>query len=84
MFGEPDSAGRRPSFEAIVERVAWWAEVFQPPCVGFADAADEITPLARAGADFVALGAWIWTASAGPAAAVRTAAAELAAVESAA
>jgi thiamine-phosphate pyrophosphorylase len=83
MFGEPDSAGRRPSFEAIVERVAWWAEVFQPPCVGFADAADEITPLARAGADFVALGAWIWTASAGPAA-IRTAAAELAAVESAA
>src|SRR5262245_2751893 len=26
MFGEPDAAGHRPSFEAIIERVAWWAE----------------------------------------------------------
>jgi thiamine-phosphate pyrophosphorylase len=34
MFGEPDPDGNRPSFEAVVERVAWWAEVFQPPCVG--------------------------------------------------
>ena len=36
MFGEPDPHGRRPSFEAISERVAWWAEVFEAPCVGFA------------------------------------------------
>ena len=39
MFGEPDAAGHRPSFEAIAERVAWWAEVFEPPCVGFAASA---------------------------------------------
>jgi thiamine-phosphate pyrophosphorylase len=81
MFGEPDAAGRRPSFEAVVERVAWWAEVFEPPCVGFAAAADEVAPLAKAGADFVALGDWIWAAAPGPAAIVGAAASTLAAVE---
>lgn len=60
MFGEPDEDGSRPDFAAIEERVAWWAEVFQPPCVGFAASADEIAPLALAGADFVALGDWVW------------------------
>ena len=27
MFGEPDRDGHRPRFEAVLERVAWWAEV---------------------------------------------------------
>jgi thiamine-phosphate pyrophosphorylase len=80
MFGEPDTAGGRPPFDAIVERVTWWAEVFEPPCVGFAGAADEVTPLAKAGADFVALGDWIWAASS-PTAVVSAAAGALAAME---
>ena len=81
MFGDPDSAGRRPAFEAVVERVGWWAEVFQPPCVGFAGAASEVAPLAQAGADFVALGDWIWTAAPDPAAAIRAAGSQLSSVE---
>jgi len=60
MFGEPDISGSRPAFDAIVERVAWWAEVFEVPCVGFAAALDEVSVLAAAGADFVALGDWLW------------------------
>jgi thiamine-phosphate pyrophosphorylase len=60
MFGEPDAAGERPSFEAIEERVAWWAEVFEAPCVGYAGNAEEVAPLVKAGADFIALGGWIW------------------------
>jgi thiamine-phosphate pyrophosphorylase len=60
MFGEPDEHGRRPAFDAIEERVAWWAEVFEIPCVGYAAAPDEIAPLVQAGADFVALGDWLW------------------------
>jgi thiamine-phosphate pyrophosphorylase len=56
MFGEPDAGGRRPSFDAIIERVAWWAEVFEIPCVGFAASLDEVEPLVAAGADFVAVG----------------------------
>ena len=31
MFGEPDEHGTRPSFDAIVDRIAWWAEVFELP-----------------------------------------------------
>ena len=84
MFGEPDEAGQRPSFDAIVERVAWWAELFEIPCVGFAAHADEVEPLAQAGADFVALGDWIFTDARGTAEAVAAAARQLAGAELAA
>ena len=60
MFGEPDENGERPAFAAIEERIAWWAEVFEAPCVGFAASVDEVTLLVKAGADFVALGDWVW------------------------
>lgn len=79
MFGEPDGRGNRPQLGLIEERLAWWAELFQPPCVGYAANADEIRPLAEAGADFVALGDWIWTQPSGGEAAVAAAAEILAA-----
>ena len=66
MFGEPDRSGgqgnqgNRPAFDTVLERIAWWAELFQPPCVGYAANLDEVGALAQAGADFVALGDWIW------------------------
>jgi thiamine-phosphate pyrophosphorylase len=60
MFGEPDASGARPAFAAIEERVAWWAEVFESPCVGYAASLDDVEPLVKAGADFVALGDWLW------------------------
>ncbi|MBI3703050.1 MAG: thiamine phosphate synthase [Rhizobiales bacterium] len=60
MFGEPDAEGVRPTFSAIEERVAWWAEVFEAPCVAFAAGIEEVAPLVAAGADFIALGDWIW------------------------
>jgi thiamine-phosphate pyrophosphorylase len=60
MFGEPDVDGERPSFGAIEDRVAWWQEVFQPPCVAFAAHLDEVAPLVVAGADFIAVGDCIW------------------------
>jgi thiamine-phosphate pyrophosphorylase len=60
MFGEPDAAGKSPSLQAIVERVAWWAEIFEIPCVAFAETADQAAELARAGADFIALSAAVW------------------------
>ena len=76
MFGEPEN-GRRPSFSAILERIEWWAEVVEIPCVGYAAGLDEVGPLAAAGADFVALGEGIWDDPRGPAAAVADAAARL-------
>src|SRR5262245_44946036 len=67
MFGEPRD-GVRPSLDAILERIAWWAEVFNVPCVGYVAALDEIGPLAQAGADFIALAPEIWAGSRGAAA----------------
>jgi thiamine-phosphate pyrophosphorylase len=71
MFGEP---GISPSFAATLERVGWWAEIFETPCVACAAGLEEVGPLAAAGADFVALGGAIW---ASPAEAVRAATALL-------
>jgi thiamine-phosphate pyrophosphorylase len=81
MFGEPKADGYRPSFEAIVERLEWWAELFTIPCVGFAAAPDEIGPLVAAGADFVAVGDSVWNDPRGPAKALADTAQQLAAPE---
>jgi thiamine-phosphate pyrophosphorylase len=60
LFGEPDAQGKRPSIEAIAERLQWWAELFEPPCVGFAASREEAYEFAGAGADFVLVGDFIW------------------------
>jgi thiamine-phosphate pyrophosphorylase len=73
MFGEPKPDGYVPPLATTLERVEWWAEIFNVPCVGFANTLDAIAPLVEAGADFVALGDAIWADPRGPAAAVRDA-----------
>jgi thiamine-phosphate pyrophosphorylase len=79
MFGEAqvsryaEKDGVLPPFHAVVERVAWWAEVFQVPVVGFAPDVAGAEALARARADFVALGQPVWDHPEGPAAAVAAA-----------
>jgi thiamine-phosphate pyrophosphorylase len=60
LFGEPDARGQRPSAEAIAERLNWWAELFEPPCVGYAASSVEVGEFAAAGADFVLVGDFIW------------------------
>jgi thiamine-phosphate pyrophosphorylase len=60
LFGEPDARGLRPSVEAICERLQWWDELFEPPCVGFAGTHDEVGEFAANGADFVLVGDFIW------------------------
>jgi len=74
MFGEPN--GRRPSFDAVIERVAWWTEIFQVPCVGYAANVDEVEALARAGAEFVAVDEAVWRSPASLRAAAERLAAE--------
>jgi len=70
LFGEPDARGQRPSMEAITERLQWWAELFEPPCVGFAASREEAYEVAAAGADFVLVGDFIWADPRGAAAAL--------------
>jgi thiamine-phosphate pyrophosphorylase len=70
LFGEPDARGQRPSAEAIAERLQWWAELFEPPCVGFAATLQETSEFTAAGADFVLVGDMIWNDVRGPIAAL--------------
>ncbi|MCP3461257.1 thiamine phosphate synthase [Bradyrhizobium sp. UFLA05-153] len=70
LFGEPDANGQRPSVQAIAERLDWWAELFEPPCVGFATSLAEAFEFAAAGADFVLVGDFIWADPRGPKAAL--------------
>ena len=60
LFGEPDAKGVRPSAEAIAERLQWWDELFEPPCVGFAASLAEAGQFVAAGADFVLVGDLVW------------------------
>ena len=59
LFGEPDAKGERPSPDATFERLQWWSELFEPPCVGFATTVDEARLFASA-ADFVMVGDLVW------------------------
>jgi thiamine-phosphate pyrophosphorylase len=70
MFGE----GRRPPFDMVLEQLTWWAQLLVIPCIGYAGSMDEVGPLQQTGADFIALGDWIWTHPQGAIAAVDEAA----------
>jgi thiamine-phosphate pyrophosphorylase len=78
MFGEPDERGNRAAPELVLERVGWWTEIFNVPCVAFAGSLDDVGPLAEARAEFVALGDAVWNHPAGPAEAIKQAQAILA------
>ena len=71
MFGEPDADGRRPNFDAVLERASWWAETLTIPCVAYAASLDEVEALAQMHADFVAIGDSVWRDAGGLAAAVK-------------
>lgn len=60
LFGELDAHGKRPSVEAVAERLDWWAELFEPPCIGYAASREEAYEFARAGADFVLVDDAVW------------------------
>jgi thiamine-phosphate pyrophosphorylase len=77
MFGEPDRNDRRPNFDELQERLTWWAELFEIPCVAYAAGKDEVAALSRTGADFIALGDWLWAAPEGASEAIADAAAQL-------
>lgn len=57
-------------FDDLVERVRWWVDLFNIPCVARAQTLDQVAPLAQAGAEFVMLDEAVWRDPRGPAAAV--------------
>ncbi len=77
LFGDPGKGGETPPLEATCERLSWWAEIFTTPCAGQAETLDAIGPLARTGAEFIALSSFVWTHPDGPEAAMRAAEAAL-------
>ncbi len=82
MFGEPRRDGFTPAARDTLDRVGWWAEIFETPCVAYAATLDDAAALAAAGADFIALGDVLWQAGS-PAEAARKAAALIAAAAAA-
>ena len=70
LFGEPDANGKRPSVDAVAERLDWWAELFEPPCVAYAASRDEAHAFVLAGADFILVDDAVWADPRGASAAL--------------
>lgn len=68
-----DMSGAEEDGPGILERTAWWAEIFTLPCVAYARTLADVAPLVAAGADFIALGEAVWEHPQGAAAAVKAA-----------
>lgn len=77
LFGEIDKTGKRPSADAIVEHLSWWADLFEVPCAAYAATRDEARAFASAGADFVLVDDLIWGDARGARAALMDAAAAI-------
>lgn len=85
MFGSADPARFGAlRLQQVEELTAWWAEIFQVPCVAPASSPEQAAALARAGADFVCVRDCVWRHPRGPSAAVAELAAALAKAEVAA
>lgn len=71
FFGVADPARERSVPSTTIHELAeWWGELFQVPCVALAGNGEEAEALAATGADFIAVGEWIWAEPGGPAAAI--------------
>jgi thiamine-phosphate pyrophosphorylase len=81
LFGEPRRDGSLPSLESVAERAAWWAEIFETPCVAYAPSLEAVETLAATHAEFIALGDAVLDHPDGPASAVKAAAETLARLE---
>jgi thiamine-phosphate pyrophosphorylase len=60
MFGEPRGDGSAPPLAQVVERAEWWAAIFNTPCIAYAPDLESVAPLAATGAEFIALGPWLF------------------------
>ena len=69
-FGE-NRTDKPISLAQLHERVSWWTEIFEIPCVAYADTWDAVEQLASAKAEFIAVDRLVWQYDEGEAAAVQ-------------
>jgi len=67
LLGEPRPDGSLPALESVADRAAWWAEIFETPCIAYAPSLDAIPALVATRAEFIALSDAVWSHEGGPA-----------------
>jgi thiamine-phosphate pyrophosphorylase len=60
MFGGLYPDGAVPDPETVLARAAWWAEIFETPCIAVAAVGADVAALAATGAEFVGLESGVW------------------------
>ena len=55
MFGETGPGGKLPPFADVLEKAAWWSEVFTVPCIAHAADLQTAELLAASGCDFLSI-----------------------------
>lgn len=71
FFGKLDLAEKETAHDKTLTGAAWWAELFETPCVAMAgNSLDTLGDVAATGADFVALKDAVWLSDADPASVV--------------
>ncbi len=72
MFGEPRPDGSIPPNQTTIDRASWWAEIFETPCVAFAQDMQSLGEIVQTGAEFVAIGDALWQHPEGPEVAMKS------------
>ncbi|TFZ61172.1 thiamine phosphate synthase [Methylorubrum sp. Q1] len=60
MVGGLFPDGVAPDAEDVRERAAWWAEIFETPCIAVATSPDDVAALVLTGSEFVGLESALW------------------------
>ncbi|MBL4617300.1 MAG: thiamine phosphate synthase [Robiginitomaculum sp.] len=72
------TATKKTEFVATIDLLQWWVEMMEIPCVAIGGITPEnISPLVKAGADFVCLSSGIWNATDGSVTAINDLAKQL-------
>lgn len=73
LFGNAFAA-QTDDHDTVLELAAWWADLFEIPCVAMAGgAAEDVENAVATGADFIGLNSFVWLHQAGPEAAIKAA-----------
>jgi thiamine-phosphate pyrophosphorylase len=71
MFGGLYPDGAAPDPDLVEARAAWWAEIFETPCVAVASAPEQVERLLATGAEFLGLESPLWVGEGADLAAIK-------------